>query len=205
MLAILNSDLFWRLFNIGIPTGVYVVSISFGIIGSIILLLIKSVSKRHIITIWLSVVLFLMLYSTVIGRESQPYRTYHLIPFWSFRAIQEGLIEILYEKLYNVLFFIPYGVLLGAYSWPFLKRKAYPRPLPKGKAYPQPLPKGKGVLFWRIVLIGFLTSVGIELLQLVTRTGTCETDDVICNTLGCGIGAVIGSTLCWLIGMVRNK
>lgn len=39
------------------------------------------------------------------------------------------------------------------------------------------------------VLIGCLTSVIIELLQFITRTGTCETDDVICNTVGCGIGA----------------
>lgn len=154
MLANLNLDLFWSLFNPGIPLSVYVISFCVGILGSIVLMLLKSLSYRHILTIWLTVILFLMLYSTVIGRESQPYHDYHLIPFWSFHAIQEGFIETLYEKIYNVIFFVPYGCLLGFRS------------------------------FKKSILIGCATSVFIELLQLITRTGTCETDDVICNTVG---------------------
>lgn len=154
MLANLNLDLFWSLFNPGIPLSVYVISFCVGILGSIVLMLLKSLSYRHILTIWLTVILFLMLYSTVIVRESQPYHDYHLIPFWSFHAIQEGFIETLYEKIYNVIFFVPYGCLLGFRS------------------------------FKKSILIGCATSVFIELLQLITRTGTCETDDVICNTVG---------------------
>lgn len=46
-------------------------------------------------------------------------------------------------------------------------------------------------MFRASILIDFITSVTIELLQLITRTGACETDDVICNTVGCGIGAVM--------------
>lgn len=112
------------------------------------------------------------------------------MPFWSIGQIREGYIETIYEKIYNVLFFIPYGVLWGAYPQP-LPKEAYSQPLPE-EAYPQPLPKGKGGWWRRVVLIGFLTSVTIELLQLITCTGTCETDDVICNTIGCGLGAMIG-------------
>lgn len=182
MLANLNLDLFWSLFNPGIPLSVYVISFCVGILGSIVLMLLKSLSYRHILTIWLTVILFLMLYSTVIGRESQPYHDYHLIPFWSFHAIQEGFIETLYEKVYNVLFFVPYGFLSGllfrVYGlWSSLKKS---------------------------MAIGSLTSVGIEILQLITRTGTCETDDVICNTFGCLIGAMIGVGICALNGKIRN-
>lgn len=119
---------------------------------------------KSVCAVWIVAYLWLMLYSTVIGRTPHESCSIHLMPLWSIQTIQEGHIETLYEKIYNVLFFIPYGLLLGT--------------------YPQPLPKVKGVLLKRTVLIGFLTSVGIELLQLITRTGTCETDDVICNTLG---------------------
>lgn len=40
----------------------------------------------------------------------------------------------------------------------------------------------------RSLMIGAVTSIWIELLQLITRTGT-YTDDVICNTVGGVIGA----------------
>lgn len=169
----LNVDLFWSLFNPEIPPSVYVCCLVVGSIGSAIILLNKTTTNRHIITLWLLLDLFLMLYSTVIGREPQPYHNIHLIPFWSLGAIQDGLIEVLYEKIYNVIFFVPYGCLLGFRS------------------------------FIKSILIGCATSVFIELLQLITRTGTCETDDVICNTVGCAIGAMIGTTLYKLSEIIK--
>lgn len=119
---------------------------------------------------WVVSCLFLMLYTAVLRRTSQPDYSIHLMPFWSIQSIKDEYIETLYEKIYNVIFFVPYGVLNG------LGFRVY----------------GLWSSVKRTVLIGFLTSVTIELLQLITRTGTCETDDVICNTLGCGIGAVMG-------------
>ena len=44
----------------------------------------------------------------------------------------------------------------------------------------------------RVVLIGLLLSVSIEIVQLVFRIGLFEFDDMIGNTVGCLIGAVIG-------------
>lgn len=140
--------------------------------------------RMQVLLPWIIACLFLMLYSTVLGRDVRDAIHLQLMPFWSIEAIREGRIEVLYEKIYNVIFFVPYGLLLGA--------------------YPHPLPKRRGVWLRRTVLIGFLTSVTIELLQFITRTGTCETDDVICNTLGCGIGALMGIGLCWMIGILRN-
>jgi glycopeptide antibiotics resistance protein len=36
--------------------------------------------------------------------------------------------------------------------------------------------------------IGCLLSAAIEILQLLTRRGVCNIDDVIHNTIGCAIG-----------------
>lgn len=157
--------LFFELFHTGIPFSVYVISLILGVTCSVFLMLTKSFSNRLLLLIWLSLVLFLMLYTTVIGREPKPYCNYHLIPFWSIQAIRDGYIETLYEKIYNVLFFVPYGLLLGLYFKKHPVRYSF--------------------------FVGCITSIGIELLQFITRTGTCETDDVICNTLGCGIGLII--------------
>lgn len=91
--------------------------------------------------------------------------SFQLVPFDSIRVIREGFIERLYEKIYNVIFFVPLGCLYALY----FRRKVILSSLAAGIA----------------------TSVGIELLQLVTCTGTCETDDVICNAVGCLIGACV--------------
>lgn len=44
----------------------------------------------------------------------------------------------------------------------------------------------------RVVLAGLLLSVSIELIQLLFNIGLFEFDDIIGNTVGCLIGAVIG-------------
>ena len=44
----------------------------------------------------------------------------------------------------------------------------------------------------RVVIAGFLLSALIELIQLTFKIGVFEFDDMIGNTIGCLIGAVIG-------------
>ena len=44
----------------------------------------------------------------------------------------------------------------------------------------------------RVVIAGLLLSVSIELIQLTFKIGVFEFDDMIGNTVGCLIGAVIG-------------
>lgn len=46
----------------------------------------------------------------------------------------------------------------------------------------------------RVVIAGLLLSVSIETVQLVFRIGLFEFDDMIGNTVGCLIGAVVGKT-----------
>lgn len=123
----------------------------------------KKHKTKRLLQVWIIACLFLMIDITVIERLSKQTSTgYQLIPFSSIGTIQSGLIETLYEKIFNVLFFVPYGCLLGTY----FRHKT----------------------FMKAVVLGVATSVGIELIQLLTHTGTCEIDDVICNTFGCVIG-----------------
>ena len=63
----------------------------------------------------------------------------------------------------------------------------------------------RGVTGGEASLITDTDAMGVVVLAVGADDGMCETDDVICNTVGCGTGAVSGSTLSWLIGMVRNK
>lgn len=44
----------------------------------------------------------------------------------------------------------------------------------------------------KVALTGFLLSASIEIIQLVFRIGLFEFDDMIGNTIGCLIGAVVG-------------
>lgn len=187
-------SLFFRLFDTGIPWTIIVSTILVAFVTTcIVVWLHKENRQRYVLIVWIVAYIFLMLYSTVIGREARASVSVHLMPFWSIGAIQSGLIEILYEKIYNVLFFVPYGFLLGA------------SPLPSHKeASPLVSHEGKGVRWKRVVLIGCLTSVAIELLQLITRTGMCETDDVICNTVGCGIGSLLALGILKIYKKIAN-
>ena len=47
----------------------------------------------------------------------------------------------------------------------------------------------------RVVLAGFLLSASIELIQLLFNIGLFEFDDMIGNTVGCLIGAVVGKLI----------
>lgn len=174
--------LFFRLFNPGVPLCMLLIVIFLSSLVSCIILCKyrKDCRWRLIWIVWVSACLYLMLYSTVLGRNSEESMSIQLIPFWSVEAIQDGLIETLYEKVYNVIFFVPLGAL---FSFRGFCNRAQD--------------------FKITIIMGFLTSVSIELLQLITRTGTCETDDVICNTAGCGIGAMIA--ICFIRLFKRLK
>ena len=74
--------------------------------------------------------------------------------------------ELRIEILLNYVLFIPLGVLLY---------------LCFGEKF--------GI---RVVLAGFLLSVSVELIQLTFKIGVFEFDDMIGNTIGCLVGAVIG-------------
>lgn len=69
------------------------------------------------------------------------------------------------EIFLNVVAFIPLGILL---------REAFVK-----------------IPIWKVTIFGFIFSIIIETLQFLLKKGFSETDDVIHNTLGCVIGAVL--------------
>ena len=109
---------------------------------------------------------FLLFCSTVIFRTPGETRQYDFLPFWSYKAIQEGRAELLPENVMNVVVFIPIGILLCS------------------------LLRVKGA--WLITLIvGLGISVSIEALQCFFHRGFAETDDVMHNTIGCILGYML--------------
>lgn len=103
-----------------------------------------------------------ILMETIIGRKPGSVRV-ELVPFWSYSHP-----ELRMEIILNYILFMPLGFLLY---------------LCFGE-------KKKHGCVW-IAKVGFLLSVSIEISQLVFRIGLFEFDDMIGNTIGCLIGAVI--------------
>jgi glycopeptide antibiotics resistance protein len=115
----------------------------------------------------LSVYVFLVFASTVFSRRISVDYAYELLPFWSYRQIMAGSRSLFWEDVFNVIMLIPVGFLLPAC------RKNGEKPV-------------FGIR--RVMLITFLISLTIEMLQLVLKRGLFEFDDMFHNTLGGVIG-----------------
>ena len=108
--------------------------------------------------------MFLVLAYTVLKRGPGEELSYGMEPFWSYKAIFAGGFSPVSRKtlfiqiLGNIAMFIPIGFLASQ------------------------------LIGWKGILIGFAYSVLIELLQLLTRRGLFEFDDIIHNTLGAALG-----------------
>lgn len=72
----------------------------------------------------------------------------------------------------NILLFIPYGFCFAWYrAW---------KPV-----------------FWKCTGWGFVTSLFIEVVQLVTKRGVFQIDDILTNTLGCILGGILFGFFRW--------
>lgn len=94
-----------------------------------------------------------------------------LEPFWSYKQFFTNE-EIRWEIINNIILFIPLGVILYC---------IYPKKI--------------------IVLIPIVLSLCIEFVQFIAKTGLCEVDDIISNSLGAVIGYWVGG----LRKSIRNK
>ena len=113
---------------------------------------------------------FLVLCSTVICRTAPVLKRVELKPFYNYVDIWNGVDfkHTIMEILLNVALFVPIGFLLG-----------------------EIMHKG----FLKVLLTGCLLSIIIELLQLSSGRGLCETNDVIHNTVGCILGYCLAMLL----------
>ncbi len=121
--------------------------------------------------LYLVSMIYFLFFAESMGRTSmgQEYH-YNLQPF---KEIQRyltyydviGPYTVFLNLAGNILAFVPFGLF-----FPLLSRRS--RSL------------------WKVTLISFEVSLLVELIQLVTRVGSCDVDDMILNTLGGMIGYV---------------
>lgn len=119
--------------------------------------------------VYLIMLCYFLFFAESMGR---PYteRGYHynLIPlkevmrFINYRSVL-GPKAVMLNLLGNIVAFIPYGLFI-------------------------PLLQHKQRHVWRIVLLSFDFSLLVELLQLVSKRGSFDVDDLILNTIGGAVG-----------------
>lgn len=121
--------------------------------------------------VYLVALVYFLFFSEQLGRVPSDEYKYSLVPFKEirryityWRAI--GGYYVLLNLLGNVVCFVPFGFVLPVISKN--QRK-----------------------FWKILFLSFLTSLLVELIQLVSKVGSCDVDDMLLNTLGGIIGYVL--------------
>lgn len=130
--------------------------------------------------IYVLLLIYLLFFSEEYGRIADVEREYryNLIPFveirrfWIYRS-QLGIFAVFTNIIGNVMGFIPYGFIL-----PIIHRGLR-----------------SGFL---IILSGFALSLCVETIQLITKVGCFDVDDLILNTLGAAIG-YLGFAICDLL------
>lgn len=122
--------------------------------------------KKEIFLTLLVGFVFLIFCYTVVFRVEGKATGLALMPFWSYYSYFGGTDDTLMgENLVNIIVFIPVGLLLSL-------------------AY-------HNISSKKILAIGCLLSISIEISQFVFKRGLCEVDDVIHNSLGCYIGYML--------------
>lgn len=121
--------------------------------------------------IYLIAMVYFLFFSEQLGRIPSDTYHYNLEPFTEIKRclnhiFELGLFYVVLNLLGNVVCFMPLGFVL-----PILSERSF------------------GV--FRITFISFLSSVLVELLQLVTKLGSCDIDDIIMNTLGGFLGYIL--------------
>ncbi len=124
--------------------------------------------------LYLSILIYFLFFAE--GFRENVTQTYHynLIPFTEIRRYivyhkQIGMTRVLINLLGNIVAFMPFGYILPCMG---------KRPLS----------------FWAVTLLSLDFSIAVELVQLFTRVGCCDVDDVLLNT----VGGMLGYLCYWL-------
>lgn len=133
--------------------------------------------------VYLLLLIYFLFFAEAYGRqqgETGGYR-YNLVPFqeilrfWNYRQ-QLGFTAAFLNLTGNVIGFMPFGFLLPVMSCRMSR-------------------------FWITVPLGFFLSLGVETIQLFTRVGSFDVDDLMLNTLG----ALLGYLLFLLLNGIRRN
>ena len=130
-------------------------------------------SGRIAFVIYILILIYFLFFAEWFGRGTGRYEefSYNLRPLVEIRRFIKYRQQVGFDYFFlniagNVIGFIPIGMIL-----PVMSRRFYS--------------------FFRTVLFGFSLSFLVECLQLITRAGTFDVDDIILNTAGTIIGYLI--------------
>ncbi len=132
----------------------------------------RYVLKVVLLLAYLALATYVLFFAEGFGRGAESEFRYNLIPFHEIKRYFNywdvvGAEVFCLNIFGNIILFIPLGFFIPA------------------------LFTGKGHYPLEAIIICFLFSVAVEVIQLVTRLGSCDVDDVILNTLGGIIGYII--------------
>ena len=139
-------------------------------------------ASKILFWIYLLILMYLLFFSEYYGRTVATEYRYNLqlfreiSRFWTYRE-KLGMAAVLTNLVGNVVCFMPFGFFLPN-MYPVFRRH--------------------GCL---VVLFGFLLTCGVELLQLLTRVGALDVDDIFLNTCG----AILGYLLNVVCRAIRRK
>lgn len=125
--------------------------------------------------VYIAVLIYILFFAENMGRTGAEAYRYNYIPFKEIKRFVThvnvlGPAVVLANVLGNVLVFVPFGYFV-----------------------PRLVKNGMGVVYTTILSMEF--SAIIEIMQLITKTGSCDIDDVILNT----IGGIVGYILFYII------
>lgn len=124
----------------------------------------KNINKRKMILYGISIMYISIVLGAVFLNRSNLYGYANLHLFSSYKEAYNNMqISLFRNIILNILLFIPLGFLLPFYS--------------------DKLKKG-----YKIILIGFIFTLIIEIIQYITKIGIFEIDDILNNTIGTLIG-----------------
>ncbi len=132
--------------------------------------------------LYIALLVYFLFFAEMLGRTNIN-RTYHynLIPFKEIKRFiiyreQLGTAAVFSNLAGNILIFTPFGFLL-----PTMSRKLRS--------------------FFRVTLLSMELSLVVECVQLVTKTGSCDIDDLLLNT----IGGILGYAAYAVVQRKRDK
>lgn len=165
-------------YDAGIPKSI-ILGLSVFLCGFVVICLLKADNPKLIRNVGWSmffIYLCLILCLTVICRESKEVTQLTLKPIWRYESLNYKLIA---ESILNFLLFIPLGFSTGAGI------------------------RDRNIM--KALGMGFGLSLAIEMIQLLSKRGVCNIDDLILNTLGCVIGYWLFLLCFMMITTIREK
>lgn len=125
--------------------------------------------RKSLLTCILIIYLEFVAVVTLLGREPASEFKAKPIFLWSWHEMIVNHSQVQLEQIVlNILLFFPIGILL------FWRNKIHLK---------------------QALVVGTVLSAVIEILQLVTRRGLFEWDDILHNTLGCVLGCIVGELM----------